>query len=110
MKMMEDYERPDDKEGMGCIAWTMATIGLAIALAMFSCGCEDDSTTVNEAPDVVAPSNGTVIVVNDNTGTVVVDNTTGGETDPSIYVSGNTGKVYVTSRPEPPPASEPEGE
>lgn len=37
--MTEDYERPDDKQGLGCIAWTMATIALAIALAMMSCGC-----------------------------------------------------------------------
>jgi ABC-type uncharacterized transport system auxiliary subunit len=106
--MIEDYERPDDKEGMGCIAWTMATIALAIALAMFSCGCEDegDHTTVNEAPDV--PEDQAAIVVDGNTGVVVVDNKTSPDSEnPSIIIHGNTGKVYVTSSPYEPPEPEP---
>jgi hypothetical protein len=75
---------------------------------MFSCGCEDEGDTVYESPDVVIGSNSQVIVVNGNSGLVSVDQTTGGDHDPSIYVSGNTGRVYVVARPEP-PAIEGEG-
>jgi ABC-type Fe3+-hydroxamate transport system substrate-binding protein len=97
----KDMNGTDEREGMGCIAWTMATIVLAIALAMFSCGCEDDGdrTTINES-DIIVGSNSQVVVVSGNSGTVAIDQTTS-ETgdDPSIFVSGNTGRVYVTTRP-----------
>lgn len=96
---MSHQEQNDYREGCGCIVWTMAAIGLAIALAMMSCGCEDDGDTVYEAQDITVGSNSSVIVVNDNTGLVSVDNTTTGEDDPSIFVSGNTGRVYVVNRP-----------
>jgi hypothetical protein len=97
----------DEREGMGCIAWTMATITLAIALAMVCCGCEDDSTTINEA-DIDAGSNG-VVLIDGNAGVVSVDQTTGDGDDPSIVITGNTGKVYVVTRPyipEPEPVQE----
>ncbi len=70
-----------------------ACIGLA--------GCEDDGdrTTINES-DIIVGSNSQVVVVSGNSGVVAIDQTTS-ETgdDPSIFVSGNTGRVYVTTRP-----------
>ena len=105
------YERANDKEGMGAIVWTgVCVIALVVAIAMTCCGCEDDgdTTIIYEGDDITAGSNTQVVIV-DNTGTVSVDQTISedGE-DPSIYIGGNTGKVYVTTRPEPPPAPEPE--
>ncbi len=108
---MEDYERPDDIEGMGCIAWTMASIALGLALIMFTCaGCEDDGdTTVYEAPTYNASSNGQVIVVTDNSGPVNVNQATGGNRGPNIYAQRNTGSVNVVVGP-PAPATEEESE
>lgn len=89
-----------------CIA---ATVWLIIGLVCFiGCGCEDDSDTVYEAQDIVVGSNSQVIVVSDNSGIVSVDQQTGeGNDDPSIYVTGNTGRVYVVSRPTIPEPEEP---
>lgn len=85
------------------------TVWVVIAIAIFMlCGCEDGGDTVYESPDVIVGSNSQVIVVNDNSGLVSVDQTTGGDSDPSIYVSGNTGRVYVVARPEPPVEEEDE--
>jgi hypothetical protein len=110
---MSETDEREEREGMGCIAWTMATVALAIALAMVCCGCEDDgdSTTINEA-DIDAGSNG-VVLIDGNTGVVSVDQTTGDGDDPSIIITGNTGKVYVVTRPyipEPEPEPEPDQE
>jgi hypothetical protein len=63
-------------------------------------GCEDDGdrTTINEA-DINAGSNG-VLLIDGNTGTVSVDQTTSTDgDDPSIIITGNTGRVYVVTRP-----------
>jgi hypothetical protein len=62
-------------------------------------GCEDDGdTTINEAP-VTAGSNG-VVLIDGNTGIVSVDQTTSEDgDDPSIIITGNTGRVYVVTRP-----------
>lgn len=83
---------------------------MAVCLSM--AGCEDDDdTTVNEAQDIIVGSNSQVIVVSDNSGTIVVDQTTSPDNeDPSIFVTGNTGKVYVTTQPYIPPVPEPEPE
>jgi hypothetical protein len=71
-------------------------------------GCEDDGDTINEAPVIVVGSNSQAIVVSGNSGLVSVDQTTGEDNDdPSIYVTGNTGRVYVVSRPTPPEPKEP---
>jgi hypothetical protein len=69
-----------------------ACIGLA--------GCEDDGdrTTINES-DINAGSNG-VLLIDGNTGTVSVDQTTSEDgDDPSIIITGNTGRMYVVTRP-----------
>jgi ABC-type Fe3+-hydroxamate transport system substrate-binding protein len=88
---------------------TLAAVLVSVCLGI--AGCEDDSdTTINEAQDIIVGSNSQVVVVSGNSGTVAIDQTTS-ETgdDPSIFVSGNTGKVYVTTRPYiPPPETEPE--
>jgi hypothetical protein len=71
-----------------------------VAMCLGLAGCEDDGdTTVIEAPEIVVGTNAQVIVVSGNSGAVVVDQTTGGG-DPSIFVTGNTGKVFVATRPE----------
>jgi hypothetical protein len=78
---------------------------LFVALGL--CGCEDDGDTINEAPVIVVGSNTQAIVVSGNSGLVSVDQTTGEDNDdPSIYVTGNTGRVYVTTRPYTPPEPE----
>jgi ABC-type Fe3+-hydroxamate transport system substrate-binding protein len=90
----------DDREGAGVVMWVAVAL-LAFAVVLFACGCEDDSdTTINEAQDIIVGSNSQVVVVSGNSGTVAIDQTTS-ETgdDPSIFVSGNTGRVYVTTRP-----------
>jgi hypothetical protein len=94
---MDSMNGTDEREGTGCIAWTMATLALAIALAMFCCGCEDDTdnTTINEA-DINVGSNG-VLLIEGNNGN-----------DDSIIISGNTGRVYVITRPYIPEIPEPE--
>ncbi len=80
------------------LAMTMFAL-LFVALGVS--GCEDDGdTTINEAQDIIVGSNSQVVVVSGNSGVVAIDQTTseaGG--DPSIFVSGNTGRVYVTTRP-----------
>jgi hypothetical protein len=105
---MDSMNGTDEREGTGCIAWTMATLALAIALAMFCCGCEDDTdnTTINEA-DINVGSNG-VLLIEGNNGTVSVDQTTSDGNDDSIIISGNTGRVYVITRPYIPEIPEPE--
>ena len=73
-----------------------ALCGVCLGVA----GCEEEGdTTVIEAPEIVVGTNAQVIVVNGNSGSVVVDQTTGGG-DPSIFVTGNTGRVFVATRPE----------
>ncbi len=77
---------------------------LGVLCVLLLSGCEDDSdTVVNEAPTIITGSNSSVIVVSDNSGLVSVDQTTTGESDPNIYIEGNTGRVYVVTRPQEPP-------
>ncbi len=78
------------------LAMTMFAL-LFVALGL--CGCEEgDDTTINEAP-IATGSNG-VVLIDGNTGTVSVDQTTSEDgDDPSIIITGNTGKVYVVTRP-----------
>ena len=84
-----------------------ALLILAFSAALLLCGCEEgDDTVINEAPDINTASNN-IVLIDKNTGTVVVDQTTSeAGDDPSIIISGNTGKVYVVTRPYVP--SEPE--
>lgn len=97
---MKDVVAKDSKSVLLGQWLVICAVLWVVAFCMF--GCEDDGDTVYESPDVVVGSNSHVIVVNDNSGLVSVDQTTGGDGDPSIYISGNTGRVYVVARPEPP--------
>lgn len=84
------------KRGMLAALRSLALCGVCLGMA----GCEDEGdTTVIEAPQYVMGTNGQVIVVSGNSGSVVVDQTTG-DRDPSIFVMGNTGRVFVATRPE----------
>ena len=78
---------------------TVAAVLAAACIGMTGCE-EGDDTTINEAQDIIVGSNSQVVVVSGNSGVVAIDQTTS-ETgdDPSIFVSGNTGRVYVTTRP-----------
>jgi hypothetical protein len=87
---------------MGCVAWTVATIALAIALAMVFCGCndsEDNVTTIEEAPVYEIGTNGNpIIVVQDIDGLVIVDLVTGQvEEQPYNVVVQNVGTGGVVS-------------
>jgi hypothetical protein len=81
---------------------TMLMAAGLVAMCLGLAGCEDDGdTTVIEAPEIVVGTNTHVIVVSGNSGSVEVDQTTAGDgEDPSIFVTGNTGRVFVTTQPE----------
>ena len=75
-------------EGMGCVAWTVATIALAIALAMVCCGCNDSdnsSTTVNEAAEPGSGQTNGIIIMQDGSGNIV-----------SVYAETDAGMVPIT--------------
>jgi hypothetical protein len=98
------YERADDKEGLGCIAWTgVCLIALVVAIAMTCCGCEDDgdTTIIYEGDDIIMSTNSPGIAIKDNDGSVTVTQITSADSPtPTIAISGNTGRVYVATQPQ----------